>query len=115
MKFGVISALLPIAVSSTVLAATVVDCSRPPGGQMRCPDTLAAMCNVKSGAVYGECLEPPPSSSPSDLKNFLDKMIKEGKGDSGVGSLSFDEIEGAFFTGEFRNPVDGSTVRFKLP
>jgi hypothetical protein len=82
---------------------------------MKCPDTLAAMCSVKSGAVFGECVQPPKSSSSADKKEFVDRIMGEGKEDRPITPLNPGEIEQAFSRGQFKSPVDGSTVRFKLP
>jgi hypothetical protein len=115
MKFIVISALMSIALSNAVFADTIVDCSRPPGGQIRCPDSLAAMCNVRSGEVFGQCLQPPQTSSLSDWKEFLGRTGNGGKSYQTSKSFSDDDIKQAISKGEFKNPVDGSVVRFKLP
>ena len=105
--------LLALALPTAVLADTVVDCSRPPGGQIRCPDALAAMCNVRSGAVFGQCLQPPQSSSRADRMRFVERIVG-AKFDRPM-MLSDDQIERAFSRGALENPIDGSAVRFKLP
>ena len=115
MKYNVISILISVVFSNAVLADTIIDCHRPPGGQIRCPDTLAAVCHVRSGAVYGMCLQAPTSYSLSDKREFFSRMASEGQANTLLQSLSDDDIRQAISRGEFKSPVDGSNVRFRLP
>src|SRR6266404_7891776 len=106
MKFAAISLLAIL--SQVANAATVIDCSRPPGGQIRCPDTFVAVCNVRAGAVFGECMRPP--ASPRDREGYIKQLLEKSSGLDRP--LKAQELDTALATGEYRNTSNGVTTRF---
>lgn len=52
-------------------AETVVKCAKPPGEEVKCESSQAAICDVKEGAVYGSCSTPPKESSGHALNAWL--------------------------------------------